>query len=378
MSMVEMMVGVGILGATAVGGLQLFRNQDRAQKTVERNFEVVAVQNDIRTILANQNNCTATFGGQSPTTGSQTLIRKDINGTMTNVYQINTDLPGNVRITSYKLSRNIGNLAANETLLHLSFKRGLGTIKDDATKQIKLVYTLSGANIATCYAVSTGVDSFWFQSTVDANDIHYPTGDVGIGSSNPVAPLHIGKAPSATGEHLRLSSVSATEGGQLALMDGTGNGAWEIDNSGANNAEHMRIFRDNGENNISAVTISNTGDVDVTGAMKIGTTASGCSAANEGQMKYDSVAKDMKFCNGTAWLSMTKPPAPQLITVLYRNQTNGFANCPAGKVPVGGGCDFDSDDKSPDLSSRPTATGWACKNPQPDNDYNVYVYVLCI
>lgn len=141
------------------------------------------------------------------------------------------------------------------------------------------------------------------------------TGNVGIGLPTPLAKLHVaGGTPS--GENIRLSSNSSTEGGQLSLMDGTGAGAWEIDNYGVDGSEQLRIYRDKGEANVSgAVVISSTGNVgigtaapasklDVVGGVKMSGDAAPCTAAKEGTQRYNATSKKMEFCNGTVWAEL--------------------------------------------------------------------------
>lgn len=88
------------------------------------------------------------------------------------------------------------------------------------------------------------------------------SGKVGIGTMSPSSPLHVnGWAPS--GEGLRLSPGSGTEGGQMSLMDGTGAGGWEIDNVGTGAGADLRFFRDKGVNNVTAMSISSAGNVGI-------------------------------------------------------------------------------------------------------------------
>ncbi len=87
-------------------------------------------------------------------------------------------------------------------------------------------------------------------------------GNVGIGTASPVTPLHIGTS-AGTGEGLRISNGVSGEGGQITLMDGTGAGGWEIDNSGTGASAMFRLFRDKGVNNVTAMTVSPAGNVGI-------------------------------------------------------------------------------------------------------------------
>ncbi len=45
--------------------------------------------------------------------------------------------------------------------------------------------------------------------------------------------------------------------------------------------------------------------LDVAGEAKIGNTSLACSATTEGAMRYNSTSKEMEYCNGTAWASLS-------------------------------------------------------------------------
>lgn len=190
-SLLEAMVTAGLLGGLAMGGLTLFKTNLKAQKTVEKNFEITAEVETIRGILTKPINCDATMAGKSPVTGSFTAIRRDVNGTMSDVYTVGTQLPGGISVTAFQMDKTLPGLAADETQLKITFSRGKGSVKEEATRYIRISYVADGSgNVQTCYATSGG-DGFWKQSTVDPNDIFYPLGKVGIGVSNPRGKLDV-------------------------------------------------------------------------------------------------------------------------------------------------------------------------------------------
>lgn len=232
-TLVEIMVSVGLLGALALSGAQMFKNQTQAQITVEKNYEVTTITNEIRNLLSNATNCQASLAGQNPSSGSVTKLRKEVNTVLTDSYQVNTQLPGNIRITSYQLVKTHPGLLTNETILQVKMSRGKAVLKDEAVRHIKISYKLSGANILTCIASSSGSDSLWEVSTVDVNDIHYPTGQVGIGTSDPQSALEVNG-------NILLNN-STIDSPSLVLWDasqGAGGKIWNIDSSNG----RIRIF----------------------------------------------------------------------------------------------------------------------------------------
>jgi type II secretory pathway pseudopilin PulG len=201
MTLVETMVAAGLLGGLAVAGMTLFKTQNKAQKTVEQNYEVTATLGAIRSILADQDNCSdaLNLGGLNPTTTQSVFttgprgpgILK--NGTAPRVYAPNTDLPGTqLKIVSYTLTRGApytAGLAADEAIIAIVFSRGQNVQTDIITKTVKINFT--GNPITNCYAVTSGAsDSLWQIEGAGPN-IYYASGRVGVGSSSPAGKLQI-------------------------------------------------------------------------------------------------------------------------------------------------------------------------------------------
>lgn len=197
MTLVETMVAAGLLGGLAVAGMTLFKTQNKAQKTVEQNYEVTATLGAIRSILADSANCSSTLnlGGLNPTV-TQTVfataprgpgIEKDSGG---RVYPPGAQIPGNqLRIISYTLTKN-PDPGPNITRLNILFSRGSNVQTDQITKTILINY-VGTTSISSCYAVTSGnSDSLW-QISSTINDIFYNSGNVGIGTADPSAPLEV-------------------------------------------------------------------------------------------------------------------------------------------------------------------------------------------
>lgn len=192
LSLLETLIGLSMAGALALFGMQLFKQQATAQRTVEANYEVSSVVQQIKSVLSQPVNCAASLQGLSPASGVPTLLKKKVDTLFENVYAINTSLPENIKISSYSLSKDFPGLASNEAILKIEFSRGNNTIKDKITKSFKIVYTVDGSgNILTCYAFNNVSDTFWIQSQTQPNDIYYGGGNVGIGTAVPNATFQV-------------------------------------------------------------------------------------------------------------------------------------------------------------------------------------------
>lgn len=194
-SLIEVLVAVAALGGLSIAGMQLYQNQVKGQKTVETNYEVTAIVQQLRTVLSNPTNCAVSFVGLNPSSATPTFIRKEVNSAFEEVYRVDDQQPGNIRIRSYNFNKTYPGMASNETMLVVNFSRGPAAIKDQTQKALKIVYTADGSgNILTCHAFNNNNDDFWVQSMAQPHDIYYAAGNVGVGVVNPSAKLDVGGA----------------------------------------------------------------------------------------------------------------------------------------------------------------------------------------
>lgn len=194
MTLVELMVAGGILAGLSAAGMQMYKNQSSAQKTVEANYEIAAITQQMRTIIGTERNCSKAFEKELPEGGISDRLwaeqKPSGSGVWIEKYVVGDKLPGNIKILNYTLFRGGVPNGVQETYMKVDFSRGLATIKEESSKMLKMGYTLDPATnkIKTCWGITGGSnDSFWLQDPAFEPSIYYPLGNVGIGKgySNP-------------------------------------------------------------------------------------------------------------------------------------------------------------------------------------------------
>lgn len=122
-SLVELMVATGVLGLLALALSQLTTNQMKSVKTVEKKFETTTVLEDIRTVLSDQESCSATFlnmNAKNTAAGVATSILRMVGGAPVVRFQSNAAYAtapsyggaANVRIHSFRLNDSAASVEA--------------------------------------------------------------------------------------------------------------------------------------------------------------------------------------------------------------------------------------------------------------------------
>lgn len=178
-SLLEIMVAAALLGGLALTGAKLMENQTKSMKTVEVKAEYNAVLADIRSILAIEDSCLATFPGANATNAVIGDIKQKPAFVATPVsrYVANSNWQlataygnGNVRILSYQLGEaNLGavnpttNTKVGTTNLIINMRSGLNRTvgAEIMVKRIPInVETTAADIIIKCSSSgSTGLDN---------------------------------------------------------------------------------------------------------------------------------------------------------------------------------------------------------------------------
>ncbi|HII65363.1 TPA: hypothetical protein HA295_01140, partial [Candidatus Woesearchaeota archaeon] len=137
------------------------------------------------------------------------------------------------------------------------------------------------------------------------------SGNVGIGTNSPLMTLHV--------------NGSGATGGFL-VTDGSGYTAFLV------NAAQGRV---------GIGTASPQVKMDVAGTLRIGNDGEACGASTEGSIRYNTSAKNLEYCDGTAWCPISGCPPPTGYQIFPTSGSYTFS-VPSGVtsvrvVAVGGG-----------------------------------------
>lgn len=177
-SLVEILVGVGLIGGLAYWSMQTLSVQEKLTKTVEVKNEQQAVFEDIGQILSSSDACTRTFQGwvadpvtSTPQSGS--IYYQDKSGAAAQLrYSINTNQAlatkygnGTLQLTGIRLARDaVNNIPVGQlkgsTNLYIRFYFGQNKIKGASVIERKIplrveIDTLASRRVVSCSAAGS-------------------------------------------------------------------------------------------------------------------------------------------------------------------------------------------------------------------------------
>jgi hypothetical protein len=206
--LVEVMIATGLTGIIAYVIMNLFVNANKTINTTRTSSEAQDIIGEIKSLLANTENCTSTFGNQGinpqspwsitsstfslkkhgarpPSPATQAQIDAWV-ATTTDVYKVG-DFFGvgkAIHIKGYKIDEQtevgkvIYQISDNTALLHVLFSRNEGSYVREFERVAPLYVEMQGTGIKSCRALMMD-DQIWQRTTNDATNIFYD----GIGSS---------------------------------------------------------------------------------------------------------------------------------------------------------------------------------------------------
>jgi prepilin-type N-terminal cleavage/methylation domain-containing protein len=193
-SLLELMIVIAILGGISLVVMNLTKQSNKNVTKYQFDTETGQLVNELNGILSDPKACLATVQ-LSPLDHIQQFLQTS------NLYvskyptgSVNGN--GKVKILSYALNLGPG---ADTPYLKINFEnkeilKNTDSSNPTISKIIKLEVTPNGAataaDITTCRSVSTATDTMWNRITGTTN-IHYSSGNVGIGVAAPASKLDI-------------------------------------------------------------------------------------------------------------------------------------------------------------------------------------------
>jgi len=127
----------------------------------------------------------------------------------------------------------------------------------------------------------------------------------------------------------------------------------------------------------SAVVINESGDVGVSGGVKLGTSST-CGSSTAGTVRYNSGTSVVEYCNGTSWTTLGGTQVNRGNCTVATGGTC-TATCPSGyTIVTGGGCMGTQGPGYCNISaSYPSGSGWVCGGSCSNAMFSFNGYVIC-
>jgi prepilin-type N-terminal cleavage/methylation domain-containing protein len=197
MTLVEILIAVVLVGAIAVGVMNLTQQTSKSTAKIELTSDLTSTANEINALLSDPVKCRLTF---QPTL-QPSAIASSYDDTipvpvkLTDSYQVYTSAnkatigAANLKILSYRLVKNLAN--PEDSSLEITFENKEIINKNEPTikKTLSMYVEWNGNVVEECRTLAGSTSTIWTRGT--GTNIYYDGGNVGINTSNPTAALHV-------------------------------------------------------------------------------------------------------------------------------------------------------------------------------------------
>jgi hypothetical protein len=310
-------MAAGLLGFLGIAIASMLTSSLRGQKAIEVRDAVRLMETELLVHLANQAACTASLRNlnpKSPGSSVSALKRAD-----DSLYVSLGDLVQNrmMKLSQMNLSAytpdHVSSPLLGKSKLLLTFEPlGDPVGPKIFAREITLATTINSSDqLTSCSAISSSGSQYWLASPTLTNGIYTAVDAVGIGTTNPLRRLAVEGTSIANGSYRTISVNEPSAGNESVSLGYDANGT--IHTTGFLRSNNNLPLSLGTLTTPTAVTVLDGGNVgigttnpsarlDVAGELKVGNSGVACSAAREGQVRYNSTVKSIEFCNGANWI----------------------------------------------------------------------------
>ncbi|MBY0413873.1 MAG: tail fiber domain-containing protein [Bdellovibrionales bacterium] len=194
-SLIEIMVGIALLGALSVGVTHLIQNMNKGNVKSQSDSDILLATNEITSILSDPANCKATI----PKTDTKPV---SVFYKTSEKFKVNQPF-GNINsiITDYEFVYPAG--SSTEAILNITYKRKEILAGADLKRRVVIYIEVAGNNVIHCRSIISSTE-LWTRGTgVNSSDIFF-AGKVGIGTAGPVGNLHIANDDASNLDHTTI------------------------------------------------------------------------------------------------------------------------------------------------------------------------------
>lgn len=292
MSLMEMAVGLAVLGAAGAAIMSTTTQGGKTAKTAVLKSEAAQLVEDISNLLGNTDSCTNSLTAMDAASTPGILELKDESGVV--VFNTTDSYGGSrLKFSSFELLDKpgltdgvavvAGNSGTTNLMIHFAPVRGTAYESRGYSLRTKLsVVTDATGKITTCASVGSSTVSLWQRTPANPDDIFYSVGSVGVGEDDPQRELDVAGWIQARNVDGDVLSIGGTPG------------AYVLQTSVA----EPIVFWNQVRNAYAHIV---TGSVWSAGHVYPGDSGAACTATNQGAIRYNRGTQRVQVCESGTW-----------------------------------------------------------------------------